>query len=361
MRIGVDGYPLAAPLTGVGRYLRDLLRAMINVDPTLAIVAPRFRRRSITPIRLSEPAITQRWPSSVNSLYRILDRLGTTLPFDVLTGKVQAQLFTTYTTFPTRKPSATFIYDLTALHFRDTLHPALRRRLLSRIESSVRTSNAILTISETVASELRGQYPGTQVDVILPGPTTDLPVDPPDDWAERLRRLNVVPGYVLFVGTMEPRKNLGLLLDALDIDPHLNGVLVGARGWEGSELRHRAAHHPRVTTLGFVSDLDLRSLYEGAAALIMPSLYEGFGLPIIEAMTCGTPVVCSRIPVFTEVAAEAALYFETDDPHEVVRSLERAQTEHRTMSELGRARVSEFSWERSARKTIAVLDRIIRQ
>lgn len=182
-------------------------------------------------------------------------------------------------------------------------------------------------------------------------------------------RYGLPPRYVLAVGTIEPRKNLSRLVDACGplFDEGLLDalVIVGGLGWlyEGF-LRHleASAWRDRVIRPGYVPDSDLPALYAGALAMAQPSLYEGFGLPVLEAMASGCPVCAGDTSSLPEVGGDAALYF---DPHdtgamgEALRAVARDAALREEMSRRGYARAAGYSWERTARETLAVYERLI--
>ncbi len=183
---------------------------------------------------------------------------------------------------------------------------------------------------------------------------------------DEVRARHGLPGsFVLCTGTLEPRKNLLRLIDAFVALPdELRAghelALVGPRGWEAEEIEQRvAAHSAVVRVLGYVSDDDLAALYQSCTAFCYPSLYEGFGLPVLEAMTCGAPVLASDIPSLREVAGDAALYVDPLDTDAIRAGLERllgSGDERGALAERGRGRAQEFSWDRTARELLAALD-----
>jgi glycosyltransferase involved in cell wall biosynthesis len=174
------------------------------------------------------------------------------------------------------------------------------------------------------------------------------------------------PGpYLLAVGDLRPKKNLGCLVDAF-ASLHARGLphrllLAGADFGQGAELRDRASGAP-VELLGFVDDARLDALIRGADALVVPSLYEGFGLVVLEAMVRGCPVVLARAGALPETGGDAAAYFDPRDPTDAARAIESIVTdphERTRLADLGRTRAAEFSWERTADATVAVYQELI--
>jgi glycosyltransferase involved in cell wall biosynthesis len=174
-----------------------------------------------------------------------------------------------------------------------------------------------------------------------------------------------LPGrYLLFVGTIEPRKNLTRLLHAFEplrkegLTDAL--VVVGKRGWLYGDFFAELERSPvreAVILPGFVPDEHLPAVYAGAQALVFPSLYEGFGLPTLEAMACGTPVACSDTASLPEVGGDAALYFDPTSEDAILQTLRRLLSDAELQEELARrglTRASHFSWDRVAAETEAV-------
>jgi glycosyltransferase involved in cell wall biosynthesis len=206
----------------------------------------------------------------------------------------------------------------------------------------VRAARRVIAVSEFTASELERvlRVPRERIRVVPNG------VD--DTFSAEGARTD--GDYVLALGTLEPRKNLARAVDAAG---HLGIELriAGAPGWGGVDVR--GAH---VTWLGRVADSELATLLRGARCLVYPSLYEGFGIPVLEAMACGTPVVTSRGGATEEVAGGAAVLVDPLDSADIAAGIERADREHEALREAGLARAREFTWDATARATRAVYE-----
>ncbi len=192
----------------------------------------------------------------------------------------------------------------------------------------------------------------------------NAPVVAPNS-AQVLDRLGLSGEYLLFVGTLEPRKNLARLVAALetlgDSVPQL--VVVGATGWGdikvASSINEKSIISTRVKFLGFVEADDLGALYSNASAFCYPSLMEGFGLPILEAMSCGAPVVTSRGSSTQEVAGNAAMLVDPLDLSSIADGVINALGQRDTLVELGRKRAAEMTWNQSALRTASIYDQVI--
>ena len=233
----------------------------------------------------------------------------------------------------------------------------------------LRRANAIITISECSRRDAVRLY-GIAADrfhVIYEGVDPRFrPVEQPETLQEARRRYGLPGEYLLAVGTIEPRKNLSMLLDTFLAVKTRSGrqdlrlVIVGKKGWLFQDFFRRLAElglddGQQVIFPGYVADEDLPALYAGAACFVFPSLYEGFGLPVLEAMASGAPVVCSNASSLPEVAGDAALMVNPEDAGAFARAVERVLADpdlRRDLRARGLLRAAEFTWERTARQTM---------
>ncbi len=261
-------------------------------------------------------------------------------------------------------PAVVTVHDLGYRYFPQA-HP-LGQRLYLELSTwfSARAATHLLADSEATKRDLARFYgiPPGKVTVVYPG------------YDDTLHRVEAAPvrakyglpeGYFLHVGTLQPRKNLLRLIEAVARAPApLTLVLAGRPGWlAGPIVALARAQGPRVRLLDYVPDADLAGLYSGARALVFPSLYEGFGFPVLEAMACGTPVICSNTSSLPEVAGAAALLVDPRDGPALTAAMVQVQTQPAlgtALAEKGAAQVRQFSWARAARETLAVLARAAR-
>jgi glycosyltransferase involved in cell wall biosynthesis len=257
-------------------------------------------------------------------------------------------------------PMVATIYDLFVIKYPEYFPPRWRRLLGRGLEIVLSRARLLLAISQSTADDLTAILrPGDDRVRAIP-----LGVDPPPQTApgavEAMKEKYHLPErYLLYVGTREPRKNLERLLDAYQIlsagDAAGTGlVLAGPPGWGTDELEARALSLPGVRLVGFVPTADLDLLYKGAHALAYPSIEEGFGLPVLEAMTRGVPVVTSDTPSLREIAAGAALLVDPFDTRALAEALREACEDAGRRAELvkrGRERAGLYRWEETARLT----------
>jgi glycosyltransferase involved in cell wall biosynthesis len=263
----------------------------------------------------------------------------------------------------------TVIHDLTPILFPD-FHPFLSRFLQKLfLKSILRKADLILANSTNTEKDIHKVYPFTKNKTkrILLGKDDSFTANANKDI---LRKLNILPEqYFLFVGTIEPRKNLVVLLKAFEAFKNKTQsdyklVITGQKGWKSDSFFKELNKHPNrkdIVLSGFVSNEELRSLYTHALAFVYPSIYEGFGLPILEAMSCGTPVITANNSSLPEVGGDAAMYFETKDLLDLASKMELFYDNPKLKAALSLkslAQASKFSWETYAEEFIDTLENL---
>ncbi|HWL38266.1 MAG TPA: glycosyltransferase family 1 protein [Frankiaceae bacterium] len=345
MRVGIDATPLLGTRTGVGTYVAALLDAFLDLDVTPVLTA--FTWRGVE-------ALPDHWPHaqrrfSARALQAVWSRVDWP-PAEWLSGPVDVFHGTNFVLPPTRRARGVVtIHDLTYDHSAHAVTPAsLRYQTL--VPRALARGAVVTTPSEAVAEEVRDRY-GLAPDRVVP---TRLGVA--GDWYGTHPRPEGLPGeYVLFVGNREPRKNLPVLLEAMRRLPDAPPlVLVGPPGW-GPAVDTSGAITP-----GYLSGEALRSAVAHASVFAFPSRYEGFGLPPLEALATGTPVVASDIPVLREVLGGHASYAPVDDADAFAAAI-GAALDAGDGGPAGRAarraHAAQFTWARCARDTISAYNR----
>jgi glycosyltransferase involved in cell wall biosynthesis len=264
------------------------------------------------------------------------------------------------------------VHDLSFLHYPEHLTAESRRYYNDQIGWAVREADAISADSEQTRQDLiamAGAPPEKVRTIYLAANPIYRDQPNPLEVAATLTRYGLAPGYLLFVGTLEPRKNVPALLRAYRLLRDETGfgeplLLAGGRGWLYEEIFAAVESLRLRDTVRHLSDVDDRTLahlYHGAALLALPSHYEGFGLPVLEAMHCGCPVVASDRGSLREVAGDAALLLPPDDVTAWAGGMAHVMQDNtlrRRMIDAGCAQAARFSWERTARETVALYQEV---
>jgi glycosyltransferase involved in cell wall biosynthesis len=376
VRICLDVSAAAQHRGGIGRYAERLAEALTRLpDLDLRLLYHGPRDTALPPTLAGLPARHVRlgskpWRTTLaiaNWLHLPLDRM--VGPCDVFhaTDHVLPSLRRTATVFT--------VHDLAFLVHPETHLRSNRAYLGALMPRYVATATMVIADSESTRRDVLARY-GVAADRVRVVPLgvepTFAPVAPAQAQARMATRYGLTAPYLLFVGTLEPRKNLHGLIAAYRVllqrrrDLPLL-VIAGAEGWRYDEvyrLVQREALSSRVRFLGRVADTDLPALYSAAAAFAYPSLYEGFGLPPLEALACGSPVVCSDRSSLPEVVGDAALLGDPTDVGALAGAIERllddAPLRH-ALRQRGLARAARFTWERTAAATLAVYAEALRR
>lgn len=353
LRVVLDGTPLLGVRTGIGRYVEHLVTELAAL-PGVQVRVAAFSVRGRAALRTLPPGVRAvHRPVPARLLHRAWMRADRPAA-EWLTGGVDVVHGTNFVLPPPRRAAGVVtVHDLAFLHYPQLVEDAsLRYREL--VPRAVRRAAAVLTPTRAVAGELAEAY-GITDDRLR---VTPLGVDSSWFGAVPARPAGMPAEYLLVVGTREPRKGLDVLLASYrtlvaelpDVPPL---VLVGPAGW-GPQL-DTAELRDRVITPGYVDAVTLRGLVAGAAALAFPSRYEGFGLPPLEALAAGTPVVASDLPVLREVLGSHARYAAPGDAGALAAAL-RDTLEHPPSAErraAGRDYAATFTWRRCAEATFA--------
>jgi glycosyltransferase involved in cell wall biosynthesis len=258
------------------------------------------------------------------------------------------------------------IHDLNFLHYPEYLDAEARRHYNAQIRWAVSRADAIIVDSKATQADLATLLDVAPERVAVVHLAADDRFRPmtPEQIAPHLARHGLDPGYLLFVGVWDPRKNLSGLLAALDQwrrsgdPPRL--VVAGRPGWQSAEIHNQIAAlglEPYVRFLERPTDEELVALYNGAVLLVMPSFYEGFGLPALEAMQCGTPVVASNRASLPEVVGEGGVLIDPDSPEMIATACRQIVADpelRRCLREAGLRQALHFSWTKTAAETLEV-------
>jgi glycosyltransferase involved in cell wall biosynthesis len=366
MRIGIDIRPLRDIKTGIGRYILSLLTALTKVDnineyvmfyngfgpgvPDGLPFAPNSRLRAY------------HWPRKILTgvwAYSEFPRLENLLSdidifhapgFQVPPSKRLPRIFT--------------IYDLIPITHPEMAIPSAARHVRPRLKHYIDRADFVIAISKATATDLTSTLgvPNEKIITIYPG-TTPIARASPKQILKLKSKFGIKRDYLLFVSRIDPRKNLPRLMRAFDISglaQDFDLAIVGPRGWhmeETIETWQNIKCKNQIRWLDYVTEEDLAALYSGALFFTYPSLIEGFGLPILEAMSAGCPVLTSNISSMPEAAGDAAIYVDPYDVESIATGLRQLAENSELRAEFiqrGYERARKFSWENTAKGMVEV-------
>jgi glycosyltransferase involved in cell wall biosynthesis len=353
MRIGIDIAKALGRPDGIGNYVGDLVSALMETDQANAyfLYSPGVPR--------TEGGVERRFPAAPPSFVFRGGRQPAADGLDVYhatahavpAGLVAPLVFT--------------IYDLSFLTHPDCHTLDNRFLCLTGLARAAAAGARMVAISEATRQDARRLLALRDVTVVYPAAHERFRPQEPAAVAEVLARHGLARPYVLSVGVLEPRKNLAGLVEAfgrLVDQPAVTLAVAGPTGWLDGDPRGLAAASGRAERIRFLGEVpaeDLPALYSGAEVLAYPSLYEGFGLPVLEAMACGTPVVASRVASLPEVVGEAGILVDPE-PDAIAAGMRELLGDRRRRDELaaaGLARAATFSWRRAASATLELYRR----
>lgn len=354
MVIAIDGYEANVNnRVGIGRYAYEILQHISKIPSkhSFNIYLPDSPQPDM-------PKTSQMWNYKVTGPKSLWTFVGLPLaliidPPDVIFSP------THYVPRWVSTPRVMAIMDVSYLVYPQMFRPTDLHQLINWTAHSVRVARAILTISDFSKRAIIKAYgvPSERVIVTYPGLTMPKVQMKPNDLGD----------YILSVGTLQPRKNFVRLIEAFSQIASkyrkLTVVIVGKRGWMYEEILASPKKYgveDKVKFLDFVSDEELPVLYKGAKVFALPSLYEGFGLPVLEAMSYGCPVVVSKTSSLPEIAGEAGIYVDPEDVDNIAKglvdALEGKSAEKRARA--AKTQVAKFTWEKAGKQTLGVLEKV---
>ena len=363
LRIGLDVSQMVYRGHGVGRYSGELARALLTISSPHQFVfyAGSLQNKGFLRLRSrNKPWSRAKWvlPLIPPRIARLLFNY-TSLPVNIFTGRLDIFHTSDWTEPVTSCPSVSTVHDLVFRKFPETVDRLVYKTQLKRMQRVIKYSTHIIADSQSTKNDLMKEYrlKDSRITVVYPG--IDQQFCPQKNTEiERVKNKYLIEGdYLLALGTREPRKNLTAAVAAFQAlgSSNLKLVIVGRHGWGREDF----SDVENVIFTDFVEDIDLPALYSGASVFVFPSLYEGFGFPVLEAMACGTPVVASDASSIPELTGEAGVLVDPTNPNHIASGIAQALRSSHELRKLGIKRAALFSWEKCARETLAVYEKVV--
>lgn len=371
MTIGINGYEAVVPRFGYGK---DGLpnrvgsgEVSFEILKQLYLLDAKNNYRIYLPVNPSAdmPPSRPGWEYVVVKNQKLWTATALTKKLFQDRGKIDVFFSPThYLPFFVGAPSMVSVLDLSYIHFPNLFNKKDMYQLKLWGTYSAKKAERIFTISEASKNDIIKYYKvsSNKVSVIYPG------IKKMESKSTNIKnKYNIERDYILFVGTLQPRKNILRLIEAFSEikDKYVELLIVGKKGWMYDEILNAPKKYgveANVRFLENVPDEDLPSLYSKAICFVLPSLYEGFGLPVLEAMQNGCPVITSKISSLPEAGGDAAIYINPLDPLDIAAKIEKVLADKQLREKMikkGYEQVEKFSWEKSAQETLKVLESMV--
>lgn len=368
MRVAIDYTAAIRQGAGIGRYTRGLVRALANLD----------RGNQYTLFSAGQAATETGWPPNFRVRNSCIparwltvgwQRMRLPLPAEALTGACDLFHSPDFVLPPLRRAlGIVTVHDLSFMRLPDCADPGLRAYLAGAVPRAVRAADHILADSSNTRSDLIEllEVPPEKVSVVPAGVDEVFSrVEDPERLSQIQSRYGLPRRFIIGVGTLEPRKNYARLISAFALVRRQTGlphhlVIAGGPGWLFAEVHERVRQErvgEYVHFLGFVPDADLAVLYTLADLMVFPSLYEGFGIPPLEAMACGTPVISSNNSSLPESVGSAAVTVAAEQTDDIADAIARVLGNgdlQKHLVELGKSQAGQFTWDKAARQLLSV-------
>lgn len=374
MRIGIDISQIVFRGTGVATYTKNLVDSLLEIDKEneYVLFGSSLRLKHFldnyhtTYSSQSEARFYQIPPAVFEFLWNRLH----IVPIERFTGKLDVFHTSDWLEPPARCPKVTTIHDLAIFKYPESFTPFgghdIVQNLKRKLKWVKKESDLVITVSQNSKKdivEILG-IPEEKIRVVYEACNTEFTKKSTEDTEKIKKKYGIEGDYILAVGTREPRKNLERVIEAFSAVSGqglaVSLVIAGKPGW-GENQSSIINSQSSIKVLGYVPHDELPALYSGARVFVYPSLYEGFGLPVLEAMNCGCPVVTSNVSSLPEVAGDAAVLVNPESVDEIAQGIKMVIHDKKTRDawiRRGFKRAKEFSWRRAAKETLAVYEEL---
>ena len=374
MKVAIDSFEANfEERVGTGNYVYNLVKALAKIDSK-----NNYR------LYLKKPVSKEFYFEQKNFHFRPLGSLTyrtfwsqMRLPVELFSHKPEILHIPAGHKIPPFQPCKTIvtIYDTAFLTFKNYFHPSVRWRSVKFTRHAIRHADRIIAISESTKKDITDFYevnPDRIVVIYLGVEEIYRPLNDMDRINKIRQKYNVKSDYILFVGVLQPRKNISRLIKAFNSllrrkEKDYQLVIVGKKGWLYKEIFQTVKElrlEDKVIFTGYVPREEIPILMNGAKLFVFPSLYEGFGIPLLEAMACGTPVIASKVSSIPEIVGDAGCLFDPYNEKEITEVMFDVLSKEglrKEMSKNGLERAKLFSWEKAARETLSVYEEVYKQ
>jgi glycosyltransferase involved in cell wall biosynthesis len=367
MHVVIDAQPLLEPLAGIGRCTSSILKALARIDSRnqyYLYYGASFRQSRAALPHFDSPNFHRKLIRCPGRVFRFLTEKLKVLPVGSLLGNYDLYHGLNYHVPRVAFPSIVNIYDLSYLLFPQYFTRKRLNDIRGKVASSIKRADKILTGSESAKADIVNflKVPGKRIKVTPFGVEETFKPQSSEEVSLIRKKHNLPERFILFVGTIEPRKNIISLLRAYHklVRSDVGLVIAGGHGWLFEEIFREVSRlnlREKVMFPGRVSETDLPALYSAASVFVYPSVYEGFGFPPLEAMACGVPVIVSNTSSLPEIVGDAGILVNPEDSSEIaeaIRSVLDDDSKRENMRTKGIERAKRFSWEKCAGETLRI-------
>ncbi len=372
--IGIDYTAAMHQSAGIGRYTREMVKALATAKANSFVAEYRLFVADGKQFKPDLPGPDFSWhPTGLSErwLARLWYRLRLPLPIENWTGPLALFHATDFVLPPLKRGTGAIvtIHDLSFVREPETVMPGMLAHLNRWVPRSVERAEHVIAVSETTRQDLIELYqtPPEKITTLYHGVAAEFkPVKVPEKLAAVRQKYGLGKRpFVLSLGTIQPRKNYRRLIEAFaQLDPAFSLVIGGGKGWRDEAIFAQVTRlglEQRVHFPGFIADADLPALYSAATLFALPSLYEGFGLPLLEAMACGTPVISSNQSSLPEVVGSAGLLVNPREVTAIAEAMSKVLTDadlHQQLSQAGLKQATKFSWDKTASRLLSLYRRV---